>query len=569
MSKKIVIIGGVAGGSTAAARLRRLDENSEIIIFERGQHISFANCGLPYYVGGSIKEKDDLLVQTVKGLTARYNLDIRINSEVIAIEPKSKKVEAKNLQTGEIYQESYDYLILSPGAYPYIPYIGGLENNPKVFTLRTIPDAEAIVNYINENQVKSAVVVGGGFIGLEMTENLKDRGLEVSLVEATNQVQPALDYDMACLLHTHIRQKDVNLILEDSVTKLDGSKAILKSGREIEADMFIMAIGVHPENELALKAGLEMGFKGTIKVDEYFRTSEDGIYAIGDAIEVKNYLTSTPTYIPLAGPANRQARMLADHIYGKGKPYRGTLGTSVAKVFDLTAASTGMNERILKSQGIKYKVIHIHPNSHAGYYPGASPITMKMTFTEDGKILGVQAVGFKGVEKRVDVIATAIKGNMTVYDLQDLELSYAPPYSSGKDPVNFLGYVAGNILDGMVETVQYHEINDLIKAGNILIDVRQPSEGESGDIDGSINIPLPMLRHRMGELPKDKPIYITCQVGLRGYLAARILTQHGYRAINLDGGYRTYSSVYSEIDQTRSSCELKVDDTGKAINKCP
>jgi len=545
MARKIVIIGGVAGGATAAARLRRVDEFSQIIIIERGEHISFANCGLPYYIGGTIKEREDLLILPLKAIAKRFTLDVRTQSEVIKINRKEKTVEVLDLVKGEKYCESYDYLILSPGANPIILDIQGIEGNPSVFTLRSIPDADRIVQYIQEKQAKTAVVVGGGFIGLEMVENLKDRGLDVFLVEATNQVQPAVDYEMACCLHTHLKKKGVNLILEDSLSELKGRTAVLQSGKHIEADLVILAIGVQPENTLAVQAGLETGERGGIRVNEYLQTADESIYAIGDAIEVKDFIQKRPTYIPLAWPANRQGRLLADIIYGQKKSYNGSLGTSVVKVFDLTVASTGMNEKMLQRNKISYKVVHIHPNSHAGYYPGATSLAMKMTFSEDGKILGAQAVGYKGVEKRIDVLATAIKGGLSVYDLQDLELSYAPPYSSAKDPVNLLGYVAANILDGMAKTIQYYEVDDIIASGKILVDVSQPIEFEQGSIKGSINIPLPQLRTRLNELPKDQPIYTSCQIGLRGYIAARILTQNGYNAYYLDGGYRTYSNVYS------------------------
>lgn len=564
MNKKIVIVGGVAGGATTAARLRRLDENSEIILLERGEHISFANCGLPYYISGVIKGRDKLLVQTVKGMTDRFRIDIRIKSEVTAIDRQEKKVAIKNLMTDQLYEESYDVLILSPGASPIVPGIEGITGNPRVFSLRTIPDADAIDSFIDQNQAKTAVVVGGGFIGLEMAENLKERDLDVYLVEATDQVQPSLDYEMASLLHTHLQDKGVKLILKDSVVKLDGSRVFLQSRQEIQADMIIMAIGVRPENMLAIQAGLETGEKGAIRVNEYLQTTDENIYAIGDAIEVKNYITGLPTNIPLAWPANRQGRLLADNLYGTRKPYRGTLGTSVAKVFDLTAASTGINEKQAAKLGLKYSVIHIHPNSNAGYYPGSALLDMKMVFTEEGKILGAQAVGRKGAEKRIDVIATAIKGSLTVFDLQDLELAYAPPYSSGKDPVNMIGYAAANILDNKVKTIQYHEIDAIVNAGNILVDVRQPEEVELGKINGSINIPLPELRTRLGEIPKDRPIYLTCQIGLRGYIAARILAQHGYDPINLDGGFRTYSSVNWAVAK-KDKDAVTVDDTGKAI----
>ncbi|MGI6450227.1 MAG: CoA-disulfide reductase [Desulfitobacteriia bacterium] len=566
--KKILIVGGVAGGATASARLRRLDENSQIIIFERGEHISFANCGLPYYIGGTITKREKLLVQTVKGMSIRYRLDIRTKSEVLNINRQEKKVEVKDLKTGEHYTESYDYLILSPGASPIIPEIEGLTATPGVFTLRSIPDADAILKYLEEKSPQNAVVIGGGFIGLEMVENLAERGLKVSLVEATDQVQPAVDYEMACFLHAHLQEKGVELILQDKIVKVGNGKAVLQSGRELATDMLIVAIGVKPENDLALKAGLEIGERGAVRVNEFLQTSDENIYAIGDVIEVKNYISGTPTHIPLAWPANRQGRIVADNIYGQRKSYKGTLGTSVAKVFDLTVASTGLNEKTLKKQGIAYKTVHIHPNAHAAYYPGATPIALKMTFGEDGTIFGAQAIGKAGVEKRIDVIATAIKGNLTVYDLQDLELAYAPPYSSGKDPVNMLGYVAANVLEGMLETVQYAEIDELVAAGELLLDVREPKEVALGSIPGSLNIPLSQLRERLGELPKNKPIYITCQVGLRGYLAARILAQNGFKPFNLDGGYQTYTSKFPAKTKKEGNCQTKVDDTGTAVTKC-
>ena len=566
MSRKIIIVGGVAGGATAAARLRRLDEKSHIVIFERGEHISFANCGLPYYIGGTIKSKEKILLQTPKEMADRYNIDIRILSEVIKINRSERYITVKNLKTGEIYTESYDNLILSPGASPVIPNIPGLVDSTKVFTLRNIPDAEAILNHITENKASTAVIVGGGFIGLEMAENLKDRDLNVIMIEAADQVQPSIDYEMACLLHTHLQEKGVKLILKDSITQLKDSKAILSSGEEIMTDLLIISIGVQPENKLAVEAGLETGERGAIRVNEYLQTSDENIYAIGDAIEVRNYISGTPVHIPLAWPANRQGRLVADNIYGNLKSYKGTLGTSVAKVFDLTVSSTGLNEKILKRLGYDYEVVHIHPNSHAGYYPGAFPISLKMTFGKDGKIFGAQAVGINGVEKRIDVIATAIKGQLTVYDLQDLELAYAPPYSSAKDPVNMLGYVASNILEGMVQTIQYEEIANIIASGKTLIDVRHPSEVKLGMIEGAINIPLDNLRDHIRELPAE-PVYIYCQVGLRGYLATRILAENGYKAINLDGGYKTYSSVYT-TGHKDENCLEKIDDTGKIISNC-
>ncbi|WP_339296167.1 CoA-disulfide reductase [Paenibacillus sp. FSL W7-1279] len=547
MSKKIVIVGGVAGGASAAARLRRLDESSTIIIVERGEYISFANCGLPYYIGETIQDRNKLLVQTVPGLSSRYQLDIRNLSEVTSILRDEKMVTIKNLTTGETYAESYDYLILSPGANPVVPDIPGLSEARNVFTLRNIPDTDRIKHFIDHNNPKEAVVVGGGFIGLEMAENLTDRGVHVTVIEMANQVMAPLDYEMAAIVHSHLQEKGVRLILEDGVQAFhDGGQRIeLSSGNQISTDMILLSIGVRPENSLAVDADLPVNNRGGIQVNEYLQTADPSIYAIGDAIEVKDFVLQSQAFIPLAGPANRQGRLVADHIYGKNNSYKGTLGSSIAKVFDLTVAATGINEKSLKQIRAPYQAIHIHPSSHAGYYPGAYPISLKLLFhPETGQIYGAQAIGADGVDKRIDVMATAIKGNLTVWDLTELELSYAPPYSSAKDPVNYAGYVATNILDGLVETVQWHEIDDLVENGATLIDVREPKEREAGYIPGSINIPLNDLRSRLKELPENETLYVTCQVGLRGYLAARILTEHGFRVKNLDGGWKTYAAVY-------------------------
>lgn len=547
MSKKIVIVGGVAGGASAAARLRRLDENSNIVMVERGEHISFANCGLPYYIGETIQERGKLMVQTVEGMSKRFKLDIRNLSEVVSIIREDKTVSIRNLTTGETYKESYDYLILSPGAKPIVPNIPGLSEAEAVFTLRNIPDTDRIKQHVDEHKPADAVVVGGGFIGLEMAENLVDRGINVTLIEMANQVMAPVDYEMASVVHTHLREKGVNLILEDGVKAFhDGGKTIeLTSGNKVSTEMTILSIGVRPENGLAVDAGLEVGDRGGIKVNEFMLTNDPSIYAIGDAIEVTDYIHQSPAMIPLAGPANRQGRMVADHIYGKNVSYKGTLGTSIAKVFDLTVAATGSNEKRLKQMGLPYQAIHIHPGSHAGYYPGAYPISLKLLFhPETGQIYGAQGVGKDGVDKRIDVIATAIKGNLNVFDLTEVELSYAPPYSSAKDPVNYAGYVATNIMEGKVETVQWDEIDELVSSGATLVDVRDPGEQKAGFIKGSINIPLNDLRDRLNELPKDETVYVSCQVGLRGYLASRILTENGFKVKNLDGGWKTYSSVF-------------------------
>lgn len=547
MNKKIIIVGGVAGGATTAARLRRLDETSTIVLFEKGEHISFANCGLPYYIGETIKDRSKLLVQTVESMSKKFNLDIRNLSEVIKINREEKTVTVKNVLTNEIYEEHFDTLVLSPGAKPVIPPIAGINEATTIFTLRNIPDTDRIKSFIDEHNPLQAVVIGGGFIGLEMAENLVDRGLSVTLIEMANQVMAPLDYEMASIVHQHLLEKGVHLILEDGVKSFEekGKRLILSSSKEIKTDLTILSIGVKPESQLALDADLEVGERGGIIVNQYLQTNDPDIYALGDAIEVIDYINGKPTMIPLAGPANRQGRIVANNIYGKKESYKGTLGTGIAKVFDLSVATTGNNEKNLKRLGIDYQVVHIHPSSHAGYYPGGHPIALKLLFDKsNGKILGAQAVGKKGVDKRMDVIATAIKGDLTVFDLTELELSYAPPFSSAKDPVNLAGYVASNIIEDGIETVQWNEIDEIIANGELLVDVREPQERENGYIKGSINIPLGDIRNRLAELPNSKPIYVSCQVGLRGYLATRILTNLGYKAINLDGGWKTYSSVY-------------------------
>ncbi|MEH7012846.1 CoA-disulfide reductase [Neobacillus niacini] len=575
MSKKIVIVGGVAGGATAAARLRRLDETSTIVLFERGEHISFANCGLPYYIGDTIKDRQKLLVQTVEGMSKKFNLDIRNLSEVTQINPDRKTVTIKNLSTNETYEESYDRLILSPGAKPIFPPIEGISEATNIFTLRNIPDTDKIKAVVDEKNPKRAVVVGGGFIGLEMAENLAERGFEVTVVEMANQVMTPLDYEMAAIVHDHLRDKGVNLILEDGVKAFsqNGNTIELSSGTKLCSDLTILSIGVRPENKLAVDAGLNVGERGGIQVNDYLQTNDENIYAIGDAIEVTDYINGNAAMIPLAGPANRQGRIVANNIYGKEEKFKGTLGTSIAKVFDITVAATGNNEKRLKPLNVNYEAVHIHPSSHAGYYPGAAPIALKLLFDpSNGKILGAQAVGIDGVDKRMDVIATAIKGNLTVFDLTELELSYAPPYSSAKDPVNMAGYVATNIMNGDVETVQWYEIDGIVAQNGLLIDVREPIEREMGFIKGSINIPLGDLREQLNRLPKNGTIYVSCQVGLRGYLAARILSENGFKVKNLDGGWKTYSSVFNQSTSSSSQSleevevSIKIDASGLA---CP
>ena len=565
MSKKIVIIGGVAGGATAATRLRRLNEEDKIVLFEKGEYISFANCGLPYHVGGVIKERENLLLQTVDGMNQQYGLDVRNFSEVLEINPQSKSVTVLNHQTGERYVESYDQLIISTGAKAIVPPIVGIEEADNVFRLRNIPDMDQIKAYIAENQIATATVVGGGFIGLEMMENLVELGIQVQLIEMAPQVMPTIDIEMAQLIHSQMNIHGVHLILNDGLKEFrqNGRELLLTSGKTLQTDMTILSIGVLPENTLAKVAGLELGYKGGIKVNQQLQTSQPDIYAIGDAIEVIDLVSGQPTHIPLAWPANRQGRLVADIINGSDAGYFGTQGTAVAKVFELTVASTGNSERLLKQAGIEYETIHIHPNSHAGYYPGASPIALKLLFGMDGKILGAQAIGTEGVEKRIDVIATAMRFGARADQLASIELSYAPPYSSAKDPVNMLGYTADNILSGKVATFQWSQVDELISNNAFLLDVREEFELATGTIESSHHIPLNQLRQRLGELPKNQPIYVYCQVGHRGYNAARILSQAGFDVKNLDGGYKTYKTAhyrikpldYLSFNQTRHKSE--------------
>ncbi|MGT2803308.1 FAD-dependent oxidoreductase [Streptococcus henryi] len=549
MSQKIVIIGGVAGGATAATRLRRLSEEDQIILFEKGEYISFANCGLPYHVGGVIKDRQDLLLQTVEGMNSQYGLDVRNFSEVTSINPDQKSVTVLNHQTGESYDESYDKLIISTGAKAIVPNIAGLDKAKNVFSLRNIPDMDLIKAYIAEHEVQVATVIGGGFIGLEMMENLVELGIQVNLVEMAPQVMPNIDFEMAQMLHAQINMHGVNLILEDGLKEFrqEGQEFVLNSGRILQSDMTILSIGVLPESNLAKEAGLELGFKGGIKVDAQMRTSQKDIFAIGDVIEVVDSVTGNPTNIPLAWPANRQGRLVADVINGLDAAYNGTQGTAVAKIFELTAASTGNNERQLQNLGLDYQAIHIHPNSHAGYYPGASPIALKLLFAPDGKIYGAQAIGTEGVEKRIDVIATAMRFGAKAEQLASIELAYAPPYSSAKDPVNMLGYTADNLLTGKVASFQWSEVADLQSQGAYFLDVRENFELATGQISGSHTIPLNQLRHRLQELPKDQTIYVYCQVGHRGYNAARILKQAGFEVKNLDGGYKTYKNASYQL----------------------
>lgn len=542
MSKKIIIVGGVAGGASTAARLRRLHEQAEIILVERGEHISFANCGLPYYVGGVIPERSHLLVQTVEGMESRFNLDIRIRTEVQSIDPQKKEITAQNLETGVTYTESYDYLVLSPGANPVAPPIPGLKEAKNVFTIRTIPDTDAINDFIDFQAPKRAVVVGGGFIGLEMAENLQHRGLEVSVVEMLPQVMAPIDFEMACLVHEHLRSKGVNLILSDGVKAFhdEGQDIELQSGQRLASDLTILAIGVRPEVQLAKSAGLELGTTGGIKVDQTMLTSDPFIYAIGDAVEVQCPISGAQTLVPLAGPANKQGRLVADNIAGKKRTYRGTMGTAIAQVFDLTVASVGNNEKTLQQRGIDYEVVHIHGESHVEYYPGAEAMALKLTFDpKTGEIYGAQGVGGAGVDKRIDVLATAIYAGLTVEDLQELELAYAPPYGAAKDPVNLLGFAAANLMEGLSNHYQWSDVQELRDLGAFFVDVRPCTAKPTELIPNAVHIPLEELRTRLDELPKDKTIHLFCAIGLRGYVAERILKQEGYTVRNLDGGLTT------------------------------
>ena len=546
MSKKIIIVGGVAGGASTAARLRRLDEQAEIIMMERGEYVSFANCGLPYYIGGVIPERSNLIVQTVEGLESRFNLDIRTRTEVQSIDRDRKEILAKNLGTGETYRESYDYLVLSPGANPVAPPIPGLKDAANVFTVRTIPDTDAINEFMATHDPKYAVVVGGGFIGLEMAENLHRRGLKVSVVEMLPQVMAPLDYEMACLVHEHLRSKGVELILSDGVKAFhDGGQGIeLQSGRKLASDLTILAIGVRPEVQLAKSADLELGTTGGIKVDHTMVTSDPFIYAIGDAAEIQDPISGQAALIPLAGPANKQGRLVADNIAGRKRFYRGTMGTAIAQVFDLTVASVGQNEKSLRQKEIEYQVVHIHGESHVDYYPGAEPMSLKLVFhPQTGRILGAQGVGGTGVDKRIDVLATAIYAGLTVEDLQELELAYAPPFGAAKDPVNLLGFVATNLKEGLSHHYQWSEVEALQESGAYFVDVRPADATPTKLMANAVHIPSEELRARLNELPTDRPIQLFCSIGLRGYVAERILKQNGLTARNLDGGLTTLAAT--------------------------
>lgn len=542
MRKKVLIVGGVAGGASAGARLRRLDEQAEIIMFERGPYISFANCGLPYYIGGAITERSKLIVQTPEAMHNRFNIDIRTHSEVIAIDPQHKKVTVHSQQRGT-YEESYDSLILSPGAKPIVPPLPGITGS-KIYSLRNIPDVDRIKAKIQEEHITSAVVIGGGFIGVEMAENLREAGIEVTLVEAGSQILAPFDKEISGVLAKELEDQGVNLIFSDRVEafeEIDQQITVkLSSGTLLQSDMVLLAIGVVPDIGFLKDSGIKLGERGHIVVDQNMKTSIPDVFAVGDAVEVMDYINGSKTAVPLAGPANKQGRIAADNVAGIEVTYKGTQGTSIIKVFGLTGAATGNNEKTLQRLNLPYHVAYVHPNSHASYYPGATPMTIKLLFSPQGKVLGAQAVGYGGVDKRIDNIATVIRFGGTVSDLTELELSYAPPYSSAKDPVNMMGYVAENILTGLTSVYVAEDLVARDKDQTILLDVRSPLEFANGHIDGAINIPVDELRNRINEIDQSKEIWVYCQVGLRGYTASRILAQLGYRVKNLTGGYKSY-----------------------------
>ena len=539
--KKVVIVGGVAGGASAAARLRRLDEDSEIILFERGPHISYANCGLPYYIGNVIENEEDLLLQTPESFRQRFCVDVRVMSEVVSILRDKKKVIVKNLSNGETYEESYDKLILSPGAAAFSPDIPGI-HWPKVYRLRTVADSKAIQKAARRKNNKKAVVIGGGFIGIEVMENLVKQGLEVTLVEAAPQILTQFDEEMSRILTKKIQDSGVAVRLNSPVKSIKRKGAqygvVLQSGESISCDFAVAAIGVLPETTLAREAGLTLNERGAIVTEGDLRTSDPDIYALGDAIEVLNRITGRKVLLPLAGPANKQGRIAAGNVSGRSDCFSGVIGSSVLKVFDLTAACTGVNERTLKAEKISYEKIYLSPMNHAGYYPGGTPITMKVLFSPEGKLLGVQGIGQEGTEKRVDVIGTAIQYGGQISDLADLELCYAPPYSSAKDPVNMVGFMGSNVIAGLSKIKHWHDLPGRDHETSILLDVRTEEEYAGGHLEGAVNIPVDHLRERLEEIPADKAVWIYCQVGLRGYIAQRILLQKGYGEVyNLSGGY--------------------------------
>lgn len=581
MSKKILVVGGVAGGASAAARLRRLDENSEIVLFEKDEYISFANCGLPYYIGETIKDRQRLLVQTPESMHSRFNIDVRINSEVIGIDTNKKTVKVKT-KNNVTYEESYNYLILSPGAKAVKPKIEGIDSN-RILTLRNIPDTDNIKSLVDRKDINSAVIIGGGYVGVEMAENLKQRGLKVTLVEAAPHILAPFDSGMVTAVEKELEQNGVGLILGDGVKSFrDTDNAVeitLNSDTKIIADLVVLSIGVTPNTNFIKDSGIKLGAKGHILVNNKLQTNIPNIYAVGDAIEVTDFVNKRNTSIALAGPANKQGRIAADNVAGLDSEYKGTQGTAIIKVFDLTAASTGNNERTLKKYNTPYKVIYIHPASHASYYPESSPLSLKLIFNNNGKILGAQATGYNGVDKRIDVIASTMRLGGTVSDLTELELSYAPPFSSAKDPVNMAGFVAENVISGKMDIITPEEFVNYDKKDSIILDVRSDMEYNNGHIEGAINIPVDDLRKKLNELDKDREIIAYCQVGLRGYIASRILSQYGYKVKNITGGYKSIlnlnfkpdkfytdsKNIKSEVALGSTSCDKTYD---KALDAC-
>ena len=560
---KVVIVGGVAGGATAATRLRRLDEHAQITVFERSGYISYANCGLPYYIGGVIEDKEELTLQTPESIGKRFRIDMKVHHEVTDINAVKKTVTVHNLDTGKVYEESYDKLILSPGAKPVMPNLPGIENE-KIFTLRTVEDTLKIRSFVEEKKPKTAVMVGGGFIGLEVAENLCDLGVKVTVVQRPKQLMNTLDYDMATLVHNKLRSKGISLKLGGDVIGFDEKEdlqVLLKDDEPIPTDMVLMVIGVSPETTLAKKAGLELGIKGAIVVNDKMETSVPDIYAVGDAVQVKHTVTGNYAVISLAGPANKQGRIVADNICGLDSHYKGSMGSSVIKLFDMTVASTGLTEKAAKDAGIEYERIVLSPASHAGYYPGAKVMTMKVVYEKSTlKILGAQIVGYDGVDKRLDVIATAISAGMKATELKDLDLAYAPPYSSAKDPVNMAGFMIENIESGIVKQFHFDELDKLPKDGSVtLLDTRTQSEYARGHVDGFINIPVNDLRENIDKLDKSKPVYVMCQSGLRSYISCRILAGEGFDGYNFSGGYRFYENVKRDTNLIESSLPCGMD----------
>jgi len=561
---KVVIVGGVAGGATAAARIRRLDERAQILVFERSGYMSYANCGLPYYIGGAIEDAEELTLQTPESFYRRFRVDVKVRHEVTAIHPQEKKVVVRNLETGEMFEESYDKLLLAPGAKPIVPKMPGVDAK-RLFTLRTVEDTFAIKQFITQNPVRSAVVVGGGFIGLEMAENLRALGMDVTIVQLLDQLMTPFDPEMAALIHTQLRSHGIKLALGTAVQGFeetqDGIGVVTDRAGTLRADMAVMAIGVAPENTLAAQAGLKLGVRGSIAVNEQMQTSDPDIYAVGDAVEVINGVTGEAAMISLAGPANKQGRIAADNICGRDSRYRASYGSSILKLFDMTAACTGVSESAARRAGIDADKVILSPMSHAGYYPGGRVMTMKVVFEKKTyRLLGAQIIGYDGVDKRIDVIAAAIYAGLDAVSLKELDLAYAPPYASAKDPVNMAGFMIDNIKNGDLRQWFVEEADALPRDGSVtLLDTRTPGEYARGHVEGFKNIPVDDLRERMGEIEPGKPVYVICQSGLRSYIASRILVGHGYECYNFSGGFRFYDAVMNDRRMSREAAACGMD----------